>query len=160
MKAGTPIAVRSDCLSDIVTIRVQADAILTIENLTSYNRLQTDAFQLYLAGYHNHARQKFLMQIHSQNPDVRRWLHFGDLDPDGFCILENLRNKTGIDFKAFRMDLTYLEKYHAFTKKLNANDRKKAENLIQAGKYREILLYMLDHDEKLEQEIISWKEAL
>lgn len=58
------------------------------------------------------------------------------------------------------MDLTYLEKYHAFTKKLNANDRKKAENLIQAGKYREILLYMLDHDEKLEQEIISWKEAL
>ena len=160
LKAGTPIAVRSDCLSDIVTIRVQADAILTIENLTSYNRLQTDAFQLYLAGYHNHARQKFLMQIHSQNPDVRRWLHFGDLDPDGFCILENLRNKTGIDFKAFRMDLTYLEKYHAFTKKLNANDRKKAENLIQAGKYREILLYMLDHDEKLEQEIISWKEAL
>ncbi len=27
-------------------------------------------------------------------------------------------------------------------------------------KYPEILLYMLDHDEKLEQEIISWKEAL
>ena len=57
------------------------------------------------------------------------------------------------------MDLTYLEKYHAFTKKLNENDRTKAENLIQAGKYREILLYMLEHDEKLEQEIISWKEA-
>lgn len=158
LKAGTPIAVRSDCLSDIVTIHVQADTILTIENLTSYNRLQTDAFQMYLAGYHNHSRQKFLMLIHSQNPGVLRWLHFGDLDPDGFCILENLRNKTGIDFKSFRMDLSYLKKYHAFTKVMNANDRTKAENLVQAEKYREILLYMLDHNEKLEQEIISWKE--
>lgn len=160
LKAGVPIAVRSDRLSDIIEIRVYADAVLTIENLTSYNRLQTDAFQLYLAGYHNHAQQEFLKRIYYQNPGIHRWLHFGDLDPDGFYILENLRSKTGIDFHSYGMDLDYLKKYQNYTKKLNENDRTKAENLIRSGKYPEILNYMLEHDEKLEQEIISWKEPV
>ncbi|MCI6173412.1 MAG: DUF2220 family protein [Clostridiales bacterium] len=159
LRAGVPIAVRSDRLADITDIRICAETVLTIENLTSYNRMQTDAFQLYLAGYHNHARQEFLVRIHNQNPDIRRWLHFGDLDPDGFCILENLRNKTGIAFESCGMDVTYLEKYRTYTKKLNENDRTKAENLIRAGKYPEVLTYMLEHDAKLEQEIISWKEG-
>lgn len=159
LRAGVPIAVRSDRLADITDIRICAETVLTIENLTSYNRMQTDAFQLYLAGYHNHARQEFLVRIHNQNPDIRRWLHFGDLDPDGFCILENLRNKTGIAFESCGMDVTYLGKYRTYTKKLNENDRAKAENLIRAGKYPEVLTYMLEHDAKLEQEIISWKEG-
>ncbi len=159
LKSGVPVAVRSDRLADIVKIRVFADTVLTIENLTSYNRLQTDAFQLYLAGYHNHARQEFLVRIHKQNPDIRRWLHFGDIDPDGFCILENLRSRTGINFQSYCMDLSWLKKYRAYTKKLNGNDRVKARNLIQEGKHVEILGYMLEQDEKLEQEIISWKES-
>lgn len=158
LKSGVPIAVRSDRLSDIETIRVDSDTVLTIENLTSYNRVQTEAFQMYLAGYHNHARQEFLVRMHDQNPGIRHWLHFGDLDPDGFCILENLRNKTGIDFRSYRMEPESLKRYHAFTKSLNENDRTKAGNLIRAGKYPEILRYMLEHNEKLEQEIISWKE--
>ena len=58
------------------------------------------------------------------------------------------------------MDLDYLKKYQGYTKKLNENDRTKAENLIRAGKYPEILNYMLEHNEKLEQEIISWKEDI
>lgn len=158
LKAGVPVAVRSDRLSDIMEIRVYADTVLTIENLTSYNRVQTGAFQLYLAGYHNHARQEFLKQIYRQNPEISRWLHFGDLDPDGFDILENLRNKTGIDFHSCGMNPDYLKKYQKYTKKLNRNDRTKAENLLRAGKYTETLSYMLEHDEKLEQEIISLKE--
>ena len=158
LKAGTPIAVRSDRLSDITVIGVDSDTVLTIENLTSYNRTQTDAFQLYLAGYHNHARQEFLVRMREQNPGIRSWLHFGDLDPDGFCILENLRRKTGIDFRGWQMDLSFLIKYRAYAKRLNQNDRTKAENLVSEGMHAEILTYMLQQDVKLEQEIISWKE--
>ena len=158
LTAGTPIAVRSDRLSDIAVIEVDSDTVLTIENLTSYNRMQTNAFQLYLAGYHNHARQEFLVRMREQNPGIRNWLHFGDLDPDGFCILENLRRKTGIDFKAWQMDQSFLRKYRVYTKSLNQNDRTKAENLIREGMYTETLSYMLQQDVKLEQEIISWKE--
>ena len=158
LTAGTPIAVRSDRLSDITVIEVNSDTVLTIENLTSYNRMQTNAFQLYLAGYHNHARQEFLVRMREQNPGIRSWLHFGDLDPDGFCILENLRRKTGIDFKAWQMDQLFLRKYRAYTKSLNQNDRTKAENLIREGMYTETLSYMLQQNVKLEQEIISWKE--
>lgn len=159
LKKGIPVAVRSDKLEDILNIRVNADTVLTIENLTSYNRLQTGAFQIYLAGYHNRARQNFLMKIRKQNPEIRRWLHFGDLDPDGFYILENLREKTGIDFQSFEMDLSYLVKYRKYGKKLNENDRIKAENLIHSGRHTEILTFMLENDVKLEQEIISWKES-
>ena len=160
LTAGTPIAVRSDRLSDITVIEVNADTVLTIENLTSYNRLQTNAFQLYLAGYHNHARQEFLVRIREQNPGIHNWLHFGDLDPDGFCILENLRRKTGIDFKAWKMDQSFLRKYRTYTKSLNQNDRTKAKNLISEGMYVETLSYMLQQNVKLEQEIISWKEEV
>ena len=56
------------------------------------------------------------------------------------------------------MEPESLKRYHAFTKSLNENDRTKAGNLIRAGKHTEILRYMLEHNEKLEQEIISWKE--
>jgi hypothetical protein len=159
LKAGVPIAVRSDRITDITGIQVDADTVLTIENLTSYNRLQTGAFQLYLAGYHNRARQDFLVRIHEQNPETQTWLHFGDLDPDGFCILENLRKKTGIDFRSFGMDLSYLQQYETYAKPLTDNDRVKAEHLLEEGKYTDILTYMLHYNVKLEQEIISWQEA-
>ena len=96
--------------------------------------------------------------MREQNPGIRSWLHFGDLDPDGFCILENLRRKTGIDFRGWQMDLSFLIKYRAYAKRLNQNDRTKAENLVSQGMHAEILSYMLQQDVKLEQEIISWKE--
>lgn len=96
--------------------------------------------------------------MREQNPGIRSWLHFGDLDPDGFCILENLRRKTGIDFRSWKIDLLSLKKYRVYAKELNQNDRTKAENLIREEKYTEILSYMLQQGVKLEQEIISWKE--
>lgn len=56
------------------------------------------------------------------------------------------------------MGIADLEKYRNFGKRLEENDRKKAETLIGRGLYREELLYMLQENIKLEQEIISWKE--
>ncbi len=56
------------------------------------------------------------------------------------------------------MDLSFLIKYRAYAKRLNQNDRTKAENLVSQGMHAEILSYMLQQDVKLEQEIISWKE--
>ena len=82
--------------------------------------------------------------------------HFGDIDPDGFYILDNLRNKTGIDFKPYCMDVENLEKYRNYAKPFESNDFKKAESLIAAKKYVNITTFMLNNKIKLEQEIISW----
>lgn len=38
------------------------------------------------------------------------------------------------------------------------NDLKKAKTLIEKGRFAEIMNYMLEKNQKLEQEIISWNE--
>jgi hypothetical protein len=131
---------------------------MTIENLTSFNRVRgTDVFFLYLSGYHNSAKQMLLRKIFNQNQSKNiLYYHFGDIDPDGFYILENLRKKTEIDFKPYCMDVKSLEKYRNYTKSFESNDIKKAESLIAVGKHVDIATYMLNNKIKLEQEIISW----
>ena len=132
---------------------------MTVENLTSFNRIKSaDTFFIFLSGYHNSAKQIFLKKLHDQNPK-KSYLHFGDIDPDGFFILENLRSKTGIDFTPYKMGTAELEKYRAFTKPLEKNDITKANSLIESGRYSDIMNYMLEHNCKLEQEIVSWKEG-
>ena len=131
---------------------------MTVENLTSFNRVRgTEVFFLYLSGYHNSVKQILLKKIFDQNQNKNiLYYHFGDIDPDGFYILDNLRKKTGIDFKPYCMDVENLEKYRNYTKSFESNDIKKAESLIAAGKYVDITTFMLNNKIKLEQEIISW----
>ena len=111
-----------------------------------------------MSGYHNSAKQAFLSKIFRQNSN-KEYYHFGDIDPDGFFILDNLRSKTQIDFKAYKMGMAELQKYSSYTRPLEENDLRKAKSLIAKEKYTEILDYMLKHNVKLEQEIISWKEV-
>lgn len=132
--------------------------LMTVENLTSFNRVQHDnTFFVYLSGYHNTAKRKFIQLIKNQN-ETLEFYHFGDIDPDGLLILENLKYKTGIDFKPFCMGVEQLKKYERYCKPLVENDRTKADGLIKSGKYVETVQYMLDNNVKLEQEIISWNE--
>lgn len=154
-----PLALSSAAISKITAFEIVDKKIMTVENLTSFNRIKkTNTFFIFLSGYHNSAKQAFLSKIFRQNSN-KEYYHFGDIDPDGFFILDNLRSKTQIDFKAYKMGIAELQKYSSYTKPLEENDLRKADSLIAKGKYTEILDYMLKHNVKLEQEIISWKEA-
>lgn len=154
-----PLALSSAAISKITAFEIVDKKIMTVENLTSFNRIKkSDIFFIFLSGYHNSAKQAFLSKIFRQNSN-KEYYHFGDIDPDGFFILDNLRSKTQIDFKAYKMGIAELQKYSSYTKPLEENDLRKADSLIAKGKYTEILDYMLKHNVKLEQEIISWKEA-
>ncbi len=95
-----------------------------------------------------------MRRINKENPQ-KNWYHFGDIDPDGFYILEHLRKGTGIDFEPFRMSVNELRNYVQHCKELSDKDKVKAGNLISRGRYVETLQYMLDNNCKLEQEIIS-----
>ena len=86
------------------------------------------------------------------------WYHFGDIDPDGFYIMEHLKRGTGIPFEALNMNLLYLRKYDAYTKPMEENDIRKAKSLLNQDKYSEVMEYMLQERKKLEQGIISWME--
>lgn len=152
---AAPMALSSDLIKRITSIHVETDTIVTVENLTSFHRVKDETCAyIYLAGYHNSEKQALLRRIYKENPR-KSWYHFGDIDPDGFYILEHLRRGTGIDFMPLHMNVSELKKYAQYCKKLNDKDKVKAGNLMTRGLYAEALQYMLDHDCKLEQEIIS-----
>lgn len=156
-----PLALPSTILKKIAQIKVLEKNLMTVENLTSFNRVQhNDTFFVYLSGYHNTAKRNFIQLVKQQNESLD-FYHFGDIDPDGLLILENLKLKTEIDFRPYCMGVDQLKKYEKYCKPLVENDRTKAEDLIKSGKYVETVQYMLDNNVKLEQEIISWdnKEA-
>ncbi len=151
-----PLALSSTSISEIASLEIDDSKIMTVENLTSFNRISdSETFFIFLSGYHNSAKQDFLKKIHKQNPN-KEYYHFGDIDPDGFFILDNLRSKTQIDFTAYKMGIAELQKYSDFSKPLEQNDITKAKSLIANEKYAEVLRYMLQNNLKLEQEIISW----
>ena len=153
-----PFAISSASIEKIDFFEITDSKIMTVENLTSFNRInKSDTFYIFLSGYHNSVKQKFLEKIYQQNSN-KEYYHFGDLDPDGFFILENLQKKTHIDFKPYKMGIEELKKYSDFSKTLEENDITKANSLIEEGKFVEIMNYMLENNIKLEQEIISWKE--
>ena len=152
------IALPSTEISGINEIEIYNKSVMTVENLTSFNRVRgTDVFFLYLSGYHNSTKQILLKKIFDQNQSKNiSYYHFGDIDSDGFYILDNLRRKTNIDFKPYCMDAEHLTKFQDYAKPIESNDVKKAESLIAAGKYADIMTCILKNKIKLEQEIISW----
>lgn len=152
---SAPMALSSDLIKQIVSISVERENIVTVENLTSFHRVNDkNCVYIYLAGYHNSEKQALLRRIYKENPQ-KNWYHFGDIDPDGYYILEHLRKGTGIDFEPLYMNVFELTKYAQYCKKLTDKDRVKADNLIVQEKYVEVLQYMLNNNCKLEQEIIS-----
>lgn len=144
------IAISSLLLED-TNIKVTGKRLVTIENLTTFNYFnEADTFVMYLGGYHNSHRRNFIKKIYRQNPEIA-YLHYGDIDAGGFYILLHLRNKTGINFIPYNMNIDILEKYSAYTKKLTDNDRKRLENLKNT-EFSETINYMLENNCKLEQE--------
>lgn len=151
-----PLAFSSEAIKRMKKFSIKSQNIMTIENLTSFHRIHAEnTFYIYLSGYHNTLKKHFIMSLAKGNPELK-WYHFGDLDPDGFCILEHLKRETGIKLEPFHMGLKDLEKFQGYGKELNEIDRKKAHTLINAGLYCRELSHMLSDNIKLEQEIIGW----
>ena len=151
-----PIAILSEAIERIEMIKVNSNRIVTVENLTSYNRINDNKSTfIYLSGYHNTAKQRFLKKIAENNSGVF-WFHFGDIDPDGYFILKNLIEKTGILFVPLYMDVQQLINYKQYCKPLEKNDIVKANSMLKVHFYDEVMEFMLANNCKLEQEIISW----
>ncbi len=156
LSLNTPVAYSSESLERLERIDIHDSRVMTIENLTSFNRMkEKDYFYLFLSGYHNTAKQRLLIHIAEQNRGIR-WFHFGDFDPDGFLIIEHLKKKTGIPFQPIHMSLEEMGKYRKYGKPMEENDRTKAGTLLEKGKYPEEMRFMLEENCKIEQEIVSW----
>lgn len=92
---------------------VEADWVLTVENLTSFYQvvkaLPPRTVVLYLGGYHNRLRRTFLLKLAAARPALR-YRHWGDIDLGGFRIFAHLRERTGLLLEPWLMDeAVYLE---------------------------------------------------
>lgn len=154
---------------DIVSVRWDVDTcparIVTIENLTSFHRWQEDnTLAIYLGGYHNRVKRKFLQQVYEAYPKAV-YLHFGDMDCGGFLIWKDLCEKTGIPFLPWRMDLDTYLRYAEYGKELTDYDRRELRKMGQdpffAGQ-RGLFAMMLERGRKVEQECVrslNWRGA-
>lgn len=155
-----PMSIPFETFQKAKSIQIRDAALMTVENLTSFHRLEREhIFYLFLSGYHTRTKQALLQRIARENPGLS-WYHFGDLDPDGLAIAGHLIRKTGLPFQLCAMGVQELQRFQTYAKPLEAPDRAKAEAMIKQGSsYAGILRYMLEHNCKLEQEIISWQET-
>ena len=155
-----PMSIPFETFQKAKSIHIRDAALMTVENLTSFHRLEREhIFYLFLSGYHTRTKQALLQRIARENPGLS-WYHFGDLDPDGLAIAGHLIRKTGLPFQLCAMGVQELQRFQTYAKPVEAPDRAKAEAMIKQGSsYAGILRYMLEHNCKLEQEIISWQET-
>ena len=133
----------------------QIKKVITIENLTTFFRWQEpESLIIYLGGYHNGIRRTLLKKIYQELPHIS-YYHFGDIDAGGFSILQDLRNKTGIPFKRYRMDVDTLKYYEKYGKTLTESDKTRLKELEKEEELQEVVSYMLLHNVKLEQECLG-----
>lgn len=147
------IAISSDALDEIERIVVPCGTIISVENLTTYHDAkESQGAIIYLGGFLNTVRTNLLKKLYVFEPDAR-YFHKGDLDPYGFLILENLKNKTGIPFKPLEMDLDTLRRCYCagHFRPLDEADRKAIDSPALVA-YQPILQYMIQHNCKIEQE--------
>ena len=149
------IALSSSLLEDVESIKITGKTVMTIENLTSFHSAKKEGvFIVYLGGFHNKVRREFIKKIYKDNPDIS-FCHFGDVDAGGFYILQHLKNKTGIDFKPYKMGIQTLKEYSDFWKPLSENDGRRLSNLLES-EFGETVKYMIENNCKLEQEAVEF----
>lgn len=141
--------------------KVKPDRIITIENLTSFHQWSCDRIAkelcVYLGGYHNRTKRKFLMKLHEAYPEAE-CCHFGDIDCGGFRIWRDLCLKTGIEFQPLLMDSETYLKYLNFGRELTEVDRKTLVSMMDEPFYekqKELFGLMLKKGKKIEQECVE-----
>ena len=157
-KLGFEYSLSDEMIRSLEIVNSDVAKVITVENLTSFYALDDkDAVILYLAGFHNHTKQALLMKIYSKYPNAE-YLHFGDIDAGGFWIYQTLKEKTGMPFVPFRMNITELINNKNDLKKLTDNDRKRLNKMlvdIRFRMFKDTIQYMLDNSVKLEQEALD-----
>lgn len=151
------IELDAGCLEKITSIKVGAAKFMTVENRTSYLRYSSsDTVVFYLGGYANRFQRDFIKKINRDNSNLE-YLHFGDIDAGGFWIHHNLCEITGVKFKTFCMSKEELSRkeYEHCLHPLTDTDITRLRELKQMGLHADTIQYMLEHNVKLEQEIVS-----
>ena len=155
---GFELSLSDEMIDSLIINDCNVTKVITVENLTTFYSLDDkDAVIIYLAGFHNHTKQKLLLKIYDKFPEAN-YYHFSDIDAGGFLIYNNLKNKTQIPFIPYRMDINELVNNKDSLKGLTENDRKRLVKMLTEKDFElfyKTINYMLENNVKLEQEILD-----
>ncbi len=157
-KLGFEYSLSDEMIRSLEIINSNVTKVITVENLTSFYSLDDRAAVIiYLAGFHNHTKQALLKKIYAKYPNAE-YLHFSDIDAGGFWIYQTLKEKTGIPFIPYRMNVKELIENNNNLKKLTDNDKKRLNKILLDSRFelfKDTIEYMLTNNVKLEQEILD-----
>lgn len=141
------------------SIQIHADALLCIENLTTFHEFirtehatrNTQYATLCTLGNPTPALRRLLRLI----PDSTPIYHWSDLDYGGFNILSQLRRLVRPNIQPYRMDVATLEANYPRSRPLSAADKTNLKKLLPRPELRDmrpIIEHLLKRGVKLEQE--------
>jgi len=144
--------------TSLKSITVFAEAVLCIENLTSFHEFIRTQGRKYAVictyGNPSPAVRRILRLIQDDLPIY----HWSDLDYGGFNILSQLRRLVRDDIRPYRMDAATLDSNHERARPLTIADRANLKKLLLRSELRDmhpLIEYQLKRGLKLEQEGIE-----
>ena len=139
-------------------ISVKTPKILTIENLTSFEKYRVkedDGLIIFTKGYVENACVDL---IRKTNPDCPIF-HFGDLDADGFKILHNLQEKCGRTVHSYRMGCEEIDLCMSTGRKMSDHNREQLGKMIESDIYSDaeklVFKKLLECEKTFEQEALD-----
>ena len=157
-KLGFEYALSDAMIEKIKFLSPRIGTLVTVENLTTFYKFKReDCVVVYLAGFHNHTKQRLLKKLYDECT-FKKCYHFGDIDVGGFLIYNNLVRSTCIPFEPYCMSIKQLKEHKYAARPLTTYDRKRLvemQNDKQYSMFYETIAYMLNCDVKLEQEALD-----
>lgn len=159
------VALPASLLREAQVVSLRADAVITVENLTSFSELcairPPAVLALYTGGFASPTVVGLLKALREAAPGLSLW-HWGDLDAGGLRILAHLRAKLGT-IGALAMDVATLEAHAAAWQPLGAGDRAALAELRGNSALADcaaLVDRLLAAGAKLEQEAVPAEDAV
>lgn len=137
-----------------------ATALVTVENLTSFNELlfvrPLSVIVVFTGGFACSGLIMFLSKIRAYRPDLP-FLHWGNIDTRGLHILAHLRSHLR-NLQPLGMDIETIDAYRTHAQPLTTSDQVNLQSLIanpQLADCVPLIDYLMEHSLKLEQEAVS-----
>jgi hypothetical protein len=140
--------------------RCTASAVLTVENLTSFQELllQRPASLLTILsnGFPSPVLVRFLQRLRAVEPALP-FFHWGDLDAGGLDILRHQRRQLG-PIQSLGLDIQTFEAYRSAARSLSSDDKELLQDLLTETMLLDhvpLIEHLLKTSSKLEQEAIE-----
>lgn len=154
------LALPSDVLQTCQVHTCSAQAVVTVENATSFHELllvrPPMVLALFSGGFASPAALALLRTVRAAQPGSIMY-HWGDLDPDGLRILAHLRNSLG-EVRPLAMDSATLAQHRQHARLLSKRDRAVLYTLRKHPLLTDcqpLIAALLDTGCKLEQEAVA-----